>query len=88
MEVRKKSQETPASQGTVKTNPSNVNSFDSEVITRKEAFARAGKYAAFTAATMMMVLTPKESPAQSGESIPPSSDRHSPQNAPTWPPSS
>jgi hypothetical protein len=34
-------------------------------ITRKEAIKKAGKYAAFTAAGMLMVLSPKESQAQS-----------------------
>ena len=36
-----------------------------ETITRKEALQKAGKYAAFTAATMLIVLSPKESQAQS-----------------------
>ena len=34
-------------------------------ITRKEAIKKAGKYAAVTAAGMLMVLSPKESQAQS-----------------------
>jgi len=36
-----------------------------ENITRKEALAKAGKYAAFTVAASVMLLTPKESQAQS-----------------------
>jgi hypothetical protein len=36
-----------------------------ENITRKEALKKAGKYAALTAATMFMVLSPKESQATS-----------------------
>jgi hypothetical protein len=34
-------------------------------ITRKEALKKAGKYAALTAATMLIVLSPKESQAES-----------------------
>ena len=34
-------------------------------ITRKEALKKAGRYAAFTAASMLIVLNPKESQAQS-----------------------
>ena len=34
-------------------------------ITRKEALKKAGKYAAVTAASMFIVLSPKESQAQS-----------------------
>jgi len=34
-------------------------------ITRKEALQKAGKYAALTAATMLIILSPKESQAQS-----------------------
>lgn len=34
-------------------------------ITRKEALNKAGKYAALTAATMLIVLSPKESQAES-----------------------
>ncbi len=47
----------------------------SKVITRKEALKKAGKYAAFTAASMLIVLSPKESQAQSPKSPakPPSS---------------
>ena len=41
-----------------------------EKITRKEALNKAGKYAAFTAASMLIILSPKasqaESPAQPG----------------------
>lgn len=36
-----------------------------EEITRKEAIKKAGKYAAVTAATMLIVLSPKGSQAQS-----------------------
>ena len=36
-----------------------------EKITRKEALKKAGKYAAVTAASMLIVLSPKESQAQS-----------------------
>ncbi len=47
----------------------------SKDITRKEALKKAGKYAAFTAASMLIVLSPKESQAQSPKSPakPPSS---------------
>jgi hypothetical protein len=34
-------------------------------ITRKDMLKKAGKYAAFTAGTMLLLLSPKESPAQS-----------------------
>lgn len=34
-------------------------------ITRKEALKKAGKYAALTAATMLVILSPKDSQAQS-----------------------
>jgi hypothetical protein len=34
-------------------------------ITRKEALQKAGKYAALTAATMLIILSPKESQAAS-----------------------
>ena len=37
------------------------------VITRKEALQKAGKYAAFTAATMMMLMPNKAASAASGE---------------------
>lgn len=40
------------------------------VISRKEALKKVGKYAAVTAATMFLVLSPKESQAQS-EAPPP-----------------
>ena len=36
-----------------------------ENISRKEALKKAGKYAVITAATMLIVLSPKELPAQS-----------------------
>ena len=45
-------------------------------ITRKEALKKTGKYAALTAATMFMVLSPKEAPALSNTS--------SPQNPSDW----
>jgi len=38
---------------------------DESELTRKEAILKAGKYAAFTAATMLIVLSPKVAPAQS-----------------------
>ena len=42
-------------------------------ITRKEALQKAGKYAAFTAATMMLLLPNKSaSAASSGPAAPPS----------------
>ena len=34
-------------------------------ITRKDAIKKTGKYAAITAATMFLILSPKDSPAQS-----------------------
>jgi hypothetical protein len=37
-------------------------------ITRKEALKKAGKYAAFTAASMLIILSPKES--QAGSQLP------------------
>ena len=45
-----------------------------EPITRKEALKKAGKYAAFTAAAMLIILDPKESQAQSP----------TPDNLPAW----
>ena len=39
-------------------------------ITRKEALKKAGKYAAITAVSMFIVLSPKESQAQSGTPTP------------------
>lgn len=36
-----------------------------EILTRKEALQKAGKYAAFTAASLLIVLSPKETQAQS-----------------------
>lgn len=44
---------------------------DEEKITRKEALVKAGKYAAFTAAATLFVLTPKLSQAGSTEPEPP-----------------
>jgi len=43
----------------------NTNKPELNKITRKEALKKAGKYAAFTAASMMIVLSPKESQATS-----------------------
>ncbi len=88
MEIKKNSPKNSPIEEIVKTNPPSEKLLNSEVITRKEAFARAGKYAAFTAATMMMVLTPKESPANSGDpaNVPATPD--TPQRPPTWPPAS
>lgn len=42
---------------TPKTNPA-------EMITRKEAINKVGKYAAFTAASMMLLMSPVESSAK------------------------
>ena len=47
-----------------------INNFNSQgknkdEITRKEALKKAGKYAALTAATMLVILSPKESQAES-----------------------
>lgn len=42
----------------------------SNEITRKEALKKAGKYAAVTAAAMFVVLSPKESQAQSSTPLP------------------
>lgn len=42
-----------------------VKSESEKDITRKEAIKKAGKYAAVTAASMFIVLSPKESQAQS-----------------------
>ncbi len=39
---------------------------DEDKISRKEALKTAGKYAAFTAASMLLVLSPKEAQAASG----------------------
>nr|WP_321354170.1 hypothetical protein [uncultured Draconibacterium sp.] len=39
-------------------------------ITRKEAIKKAGKYAAVTAASMLTILSPKESQAQSSTPSP------------------
>ena len=38
-----------------------------EKITRKEALKKAGKYAAFTAAAAIVMLSPKEAQAGSGQ---------------------
>ncbi|MEZ5103478.1 MAG: hypothetical protein R2757_03200 [Draconibacterium sp.] len=42
-------------------------------MSRKEAIRKAGKYAAITAASMLVVLSPKESQAQSSVPSKPSS---------------
>ena len=44
----------------------NEDNKQSEKITRKEALIKGGKYAAITAASMLIILSPKESQAQSG----------------------
>jgi hypothetical protein len=44
---------------------------DEEKITRKEAILRVGKYAAFTAAAMMLVMAPMESSAAKKSPKPP-----------------
>jgi len=46
-------------------NQINTGEKSKEEITRKEALKKAGKYAALTAATMLIILSPKESQAQS-----------------------
>jgi hypothetical protein len=45
-------------------NKEKINISDEE-ITRKEALIKVSKYAAFTAVGMMLILSPKESQAQS-----------------------
>ena len=50
-------------------NTDNIPDTRKEQLTRKEALAKAGKYAAFTAASMMMILNaqgqhPKKSPVK------------------------
>jgi len=42
-----------------------------EKITRKEALIKVGKYAAFTAAGMMLVLSPMDSSAAKKSPVPP-----------------
>ncbi len=42
-------------------------------MTRKEALKKAGKYAAFTAAAAIVLLSPKEAQAQSGSTANPAS---------------
>lgn len=46
-------------------NQSNSQNKSNDEITRKEALKKAGKYAALTAATMLVILSPKESQAES-----------------------
>jgi hypothetical protein len=43
---------------------SNLKIDHGEKITRKDAFKKAGKYAAFTAASMMLILSPVETSAK------------------------
>jgi len=52
------------------------NQSEEKKLTRKEALKKAGKYAAFTSASMLLVLSPKEAPAQS--------PGDSPKSAPAW----
>ena len=40
-------------------------------ITRKEAISKAGKYAAFTAASMMTILSPVKAQYESSPDLPP-----------------
>ena len=47
-------------------NPKKIETPKEEVITRKEALLKVGKYAAFTAVGMMIMLSPKQSQAGSG----------------------
>lgn len=47
-----------------------ANKILSERITRKEALIKTGKYAAITAASLLIVLSPKESQAQSPDGAP------------------
>lgn len=42
-----------------------------EKISRKEAISKAGKYAAFTAASMMLILNPVKLEAQYSPDLPP-----------------
>lgn len=48
-----------------KINKQTTPSIADQNITRKEALQKAGKYAALTAATMLIILSPKESQAAS-----------------------
>ena len=52
----------------MKTNTERKELKKSEKITRKEALQKAGKYAAFTAAAAIVLLSPKE--AQAGSPAP------------------
>jgi len=45
--------------------------FSGEKITRKEALIKVGKYTAFTAAAMMLVLAPMDSSAAKKSPVPP-----------------
>jgi hypothetical protein len=59
-----------------KENKNRKNQSDEKNLTRKEALKKVGKYAAFTGASMLLVLSPKEAPAQS--------PGDSPRQAPRW----
>lgn len=48
-----------------KKNSNEGKNIPTEEINRREAIKKAGKYAAVTAASMLIVLSPKESQAQS-----------------------
>lgn len=58
---------------TNKTTPVSAENEKSENISRKEALKKAGIYAAFTAGTMLFLMTPKK--AQAGSQNP---------DAPSW----
>ena len=47
---------------------------DVEKMNRKEALKKGGKYAAFTAATMLLLLSSKDAPAASAVPATPGSD--------------
>ena len=49
----------------MKTNTERKEIKNGEKLTRKEAFEKAGKYAAFTAAAAIILLSPKEAQADS-----------------------
>lgn len=50
---------------TKQTEETNTKVAQKETITRKEALIKTGKYAAFTALGMMVLLSPKQSQAES-----------------------
>lgn len=58
---------------------------NSELINRREALAKSGKYAAFTALTMLTVLSPRKVVATTGG--PTQQDKKSPSAPGTRPPS-